>query len=100
MIFNNSIIGYSESDNSPGISGAGILVAGGIDIAIEYNNIYANSKGIYVSEDCINEYNQHCLGNITDLSINNNDIEIGQTAIMLMKNVTDVQIEYNNLSNN
>jgi parallel beta-helix repeat protein len=100
MIFNNSIIGYSESDNSPGISGAGILVAGGMDITIDDNDIYANSKGIYVSEDCINEYNQHCSGNITDLSINYNDIEIGQTAIMLMKNVSDVQIEHNNLSNN
>lgn len=100
LIYNNSIIGFSDTESTLGISGAGIVLAGGIDVSIDSNNIYANSKGIYVTENFINQDNQLCKANISDLSILNNDIELGQTAILLLKNVSHVELRSNNLTNN
>jgi len=99
-IHNNSIYGFSDTGSSTGISGVGIVIAGGDDITVDTNDIYATSKGIYVSEDFTNKNNQLCRENTSDLVMSKNNFELGQTAIMLTENVTDVEIISNNFSNN
>ena len=99
-IEHNTIIGYSSFSVSGGISGQGIVIAGAMDVTIQSNQIIANTDGIWIAEDYINRNNERCIGDIYDITINNNDIENGQTGIKILSNVNGTKITGNYININ
>jgi len=99
-IEHNTIIGYSSFAVTSGISGQGIVIAGALDVRILSNQITANNDGIWISEDYINRNNERCVGNVYDITIDNNDIENGQTGIKIFSDVDGIDITGNQININ
>jgi parallel beta-helix repeat protein len=96
-IFENSIIGYGSFQTPSGVSGMGLVVAGAEDVLIEDNEIIANGEGIWVTNNYTNYNNDVCLGDVTNLKINGNDIDNSQTGIKLISEVNNGVIIENNI---
>ncbi len=99
-ILNNTIIGYGSYQVSSGVVGKGILIAGAEDVTLNENEIRANSEGVWVTGDYYNLNNDHVVGEVSNLKIQDNHITINQVGIMLKLNVNFSDIVDNSLFNN
>jgi parallel beta-helix repeat protein len=99
-ILNNTIIGYGSFQVSSGVVGKGILIAGAEEVNLIKNEIRANSDGIWVAEDYYNLKNEHVVGEVSDLKIQENYIGINQVGIMLKSYVNFTEILDNSILNN
>ena len=100
IISHNTITGYSSFAVGSGVSGQGIVIAGALNVDILNNHIFANTDGIWITEEYINRDGDLCIGDVLDVTIKNNDIQNGQNGIRLTENISDILIDHNNLNIN
>ena len=92
QIIENSILQYNS---------IGVLVAGAYDVTIRNNNILACTQdGIILTEDYINTLGQRCIGDITNLVIENNDLTLCGTGIEFYEDVDGADIFDNTFDRN
>lgn len=100
LIQNNNFFEYRSIPVSTGVSGKGILVAGAKGVTIKNNNIHACSDGIWFTEEYINKNGELCIGDVFDITIDNNDFELCQSGIRLFDRVNGTIIEGNTFDRN